>query len=311
MSERSVSVVIPVYNSQDILPLLLRRLHPALQGLGEAFEIILVNDGSRDGSWQTVAALCPEYPEVRGVDLTRNFGQHNSLLCGIRMARHAIIVTMDDDLQHPPEEIPVLLAKLAEGHDVVYGRPRLQRHGWWRNGASAFTKLALRHAMGVSTASEVSAFRAFRTRLREGFDGFRSPLVSIDVLLSWATTRFAAVSVCHEPRRIGRSNYSLSKLFVHALNLTVGFTTAPLRFATLLGLFTTLLGLGVLSLVVGRYFIQGSVAPGFPFLASIVAIFSGVQLFALGIIGEYLARVHLRTMERPAYIVRGTTCEPT
>src|SRR5206468_13023914 len=140
-----------------------------------------------------------------------------ALLCGIRAARHELIVTMDDDLQHPPEELPRLLARLQEGFDVVYGVPDKQQHGLWRNLASRFTKLALQKSMGAETARKVSAFRALRTSLRDGFADYRGQFVSIDVLLTWSTTRFTAVEVRHDPREIGASNYTYRKLFVHAL----------------------------------------------------------------------------------------------
>jgi undecaprenyl-phosphate 4-deoxy-4-formamido-L-arabinose transferase len=234
----------------------------------------------------------------------RNYGQHNTLLCGIRQARYEVIVTMDDDLQHPPEEIPNLLAKLAEGYDVVYGTPQQEQHGFWRDVASQVTKLALQSTMGAETARNVSAFRAFRTRLRDAFANYQGPFVSIDVLLTWGTTRFAAIPVHHDPRRVGRSNYTFVRLVTHALNMMTGFSTWPLQLASLIGFAFTLFGLGVLVYVIGRYLIEGGSIAGFPFLASIIAIFSGAQLFALGIIGEYLARMHFRMMERPAYSVR-------
>jgi undecaprenyl-phosphate 4-deoxy-4-formamido-L-arabinose transferase len=309
MVTESISVVIPVYNSQESLPELVERLHAVLAGRGVPFEIILVNDGSRDRSWEVVAGLASQWPAVRGINLSRNYGQHNALLCGIRAAKHDVIVTMDDDLQNPPEEIPRLLEGLAAGADVVYGRPEHQQHGWWRDAASSLTKLALRHVMGAATARHVSAFRAFRTRLRRAFADYRSPYVSVDVLLSWGTARFTAVRVRHVPRRAGRSNYTLARLFVHALNLLTGFSTAPLRLASLVGFVVTALGLIILVGVLARYVLEGSAVPGFPFLASVLSIFSGTQLFALGIIGEYLGRMHSRMMERPPYSIDSTTRE--
>lgn len=304
MTSESISVVIPVYNSQATLKPLCAQLEPVLSAIGQPYEIILVNDGSRDGSWEVIQELAAQRPNVIGIDLTRNYGQHNALLCGIRAARYDILLTMDDDLQHPPSEVPLLLNKLAEGHDVVYGIPQRQQHGWWRDRSSLVTKLALFHIMGAATARQVCAFRVFRTYLRDAFAAYGSPFISIDVLLSWATTRFAAVPVRHEPRRVGTSNYTLGKLIVHALNMTTGFSTLPLQFASLTGFVFTFLGVVVFAVVCGRYLIQGSKVPGFAFLASIIAIFSGTQLFALGIIGEYLARMHFRTMGRPAYTVR-------
>lgn len=300
---RSYSVIIPVYNSAPILPELVEQLGLVLAQLGGPYELILVNDGSRDQSWPIIAQLLPQYPWLRGVNLMRNYGQHNALLCGIRLAQHEIIITMDDDLQHPPEAVPLLLSKLTADYDVVYGTPTQEQHGLWRDLASQTTKLALQSAMGADIARNVSAFRAFRTQVRDAFANYQSPYVSIDVLLTWGTTRFTAVPVEHRPRYRGVSNYTFRKLVVHALNMITGFSVLPLQLASLIGFAFSLFGLLVLGFVLGRLLIQGSV-PGFPFLASTIAIFSGAQLFALGIIGEYLARMHFRLMERPTYVVR-------
>jgi undecaprenyl-phosphate 4-deoxy-4-formamido-L-arabinose transferase len=304
----AVSVVIPVYNSQATLPELVARLAGTLEARALPFEVLLVNDGSRDGSWDRIVELARAYPEVRGIDLGRNYGQHNALLCGIRAARHPAIVTMDDDLQHPPEEVPRLLVALDDdGADVVYAPPVRERHDPARDLASILFKRLLAHVMGVESARSVSAFRAFRTRLRDSFANYHAPYVTIDVLLSWGTRRFAVLPVEHAPRAVGRSTYTFRKLVAHAANLLCGFSTLPLQLANLAGFVAMAFGLAVLALVVGRYLVAGSSVPGFPFLASVIAIFSGTQLFALGIIGTYLARIHLRTMDQPPYSVRTTT----
>jgi glycosyltransferase involved in cell wall biosynthesis len=305
----AVSVVVPVYNGAAALPELVARLRSALAGRAPEAEILLVNDGSRDASWQAIAALAaePRRPRVRGIDLRRNYGQHNALLCGIRAAAGAVVVTLDDDLQHPPEEIPRLLDALSGEVDVVYGTPLAEQHGLLRDLASRATKLVLRGAMGAEIAGRVSAFRAFRVELREAFAQYGNPYVSIDVLLSWATNRFAAIEVRHQPRREGRSGYTLRTLARHALNMITGFSIGPLRLASAIGIASTLFGLLVLAWVVGRYLVQGGSVPGFPFLASVIAIFSGAQLFTLGILGEYLARIHVRLMSRPVYSVRRST----
>jgi undecaprenyl-phosphate 4-deoxy-4-formamido-L-arabinose transferase len=215
---------------------------------------------------------------------------------------------MDDDLQHPVSEIPKLLAALAEGHEVVYGTSHELQHDVWRNLASRLTKLALQGAMGANTAAQVSAFRAFPTRLRAAFEEYRSASVSIDVLLTWASQLFTGVEVQHAPRRAGESNYTIRKLITHAFTLMTGFSTMPLKIASVVGFIFTLFGFGVLAWVLGRYLISGASVPGFAFLASIIAIFSGAQMFTLGIFGEYLGRMYGRTMERPAYVV-GERCE--
>jgi undecaprenyl-phosphate 4-deoxy-4-formamido-L-arabinose transferase len=301
---RFISVVVPVYNSELILPALIKRLAPALASLASRYEVLLVNDGSRDQSWKIIQELSRSFPWVRGINLMRNYGQHNALLCGIRAARFDTLVTMDDDLQHPPEEIHKLVAKLDEGFEVVYGYPEHHRHGLLRDIASGLTKLALQRSMGAETARHVSAFRAFRTQARNAFADYHSPFVSIDVVLTWATTRFVAIQVRHDPRQAGASNYTFGMLFRHAMNMMTGFSILPLQLANLIGFLCTVFGGVVLVFVVGRYLLYGTTQQGFPFLASIIAIFSGAQLLALGIIGEYLARMHFRMMERPTYAVR-------
>jgi glycosyltransferase involved in cell wall biosynthesis len=302
---RSISVVTPVYNGEASVGELCRRLAEVLPRISAEHEVILVNDGSRDRSWEMISELCSRSPMVRGLNLMRNYGQHNALLCGIRAARYEVIVTMDDDLQHSPEEIPRLLARLEEGFDVVYGAPKAEQNGLMRALASRITRLALSAAVGSDVAKNVSAFRVFPTQLREAFAAYQSPFVSIDVLLTWATTRFGATTVAFQPRHSGSSNYSFTKLVRHALDMMTGFSSAPLQLASLIGFTCTLFGLAVFIYVFIRYCLEGSV-PGFPFLASIIAIFSGAQLFALGVIGEYLARMHFRSMKRPAYVVRTT-----
>jgi glycosyltransferase involved in cell wall biosynthesis len=299
----SLSVVIPVYNSEQSLEKLCAQLIPALETLADDFEVILVDDGSADQSWQVITDLRTKNEHVRGIKLSRNYGQHNALLCGIRAAKFEVIITMDDDLQNPVSEIPKLLHKLKDGFDVVYGAPAKQHHGFLRNLASTLTKIALQNVMNAHTARNVSAFRAFKARLRDGFAQYSGPFVSIDVLLTWSTANFAAIKVEHMPRELGKSNYTVRKLIAHAFNLVTGFSTLPLQLASFIGFMFTLFGIGILIWVVGRYLVFGASVPGFAFLASIISVFSGVQLFALGIFGEYLARIHFRTMEQPPYVI--------
>lgn len=300
----TLSAVVPVYNSEESLPELLRRLSKVLESVAREYEIILVNDGSRDRSWEALQELTRQYSHMRIFNLTRNFGQHNALLAGIRQARHELIVTLDDDLQNPPEEIPKLLEKLEQGFDVVYGRPDAERHGFFRDLASRLVKQALTGVLGAESAKYISAFRVFRTLLRESFPERQSSYVSIDVLLTWGTTRFSYVFVEHKERLYGRSNYSLRKLIRHAFNMTTGFSILPLQLVSVLGFVFTLFGVAVLLYVLIRWALYDSPVQGFPFLASIISIFSGVQIFSLGILGEYLGRIHVRTQERPMYMIR-------
>jgi undecaprenyl-phosphate 4-deoxy-4-formamido-L-arabinose transferase len=297
-------VVVPVYNSAPILPNLVARLKEVLEPLPVEYELVLVNDCSADESWSRIVALAELDERVRGLDLSRNYGQHAATLAGIRAARGEVVVTIDDDLQNPPEEIPRLLARLDEGYDVVYGVAVTGDRGAIRNVFTWIAKRALRMAIGPDVPTNVSGYRAFLTHLRNAFEDFRSPYVSVDVLLSWGARSFTSLPVRHHPRREGRSGYTYGALATHALNVLTGFTTRPLRVVSLIGLAAVGFGAGVLVYVLGYYIVNEGDVPGFPFLASIITIFAGVQLLSLGTIGEYIARMHMRMMGRPPFTVR-------
>ncbi len=301
----NISVIVPVYRGAALVEPLVERLAKSLPKFSKKYEVLLVNDGSPDQSWEAILKLTRRYKWVTGIRLMRNYGQHNATLCGVRAAQYEVIVTMDQDLQHPPEEIPVLLAELEKGFDVVYGSPKQLPQGFWRNVLTANIKRILARVMGIPSVKNISAFRAFRTDLRNAFTNFQSPTLIIDVLLSWGTSRFTSVPVEIEKPE-ARSNYKFSALVKAALLILIGYSTAPLRLASVIGFVMTLFGFGVFAYVIYIYFALGSI-PGFPFLASIIALFSGAQLFALGIFGEYLARMFDRSMDRPAYVVQETT----
>ena len=304
VSRMNLSVVVPIYKGETFIAPLVSELTRTLPTFAETYEVILVNDGSPDHSWELIQTMTRETPCVRGIRMMRNYGQHNATLCGVRAAQYEIVVTMDQDLQHPPAEIPQLLAKLEEGYDVVYGAPRKLPQSLWRNVMTASIKWILAKVIGLPAVHNVSAFRAFRTHLREAFVNFQSPSLILDVLLSWGTTRFSSVQVNIAPAE--RSNYSFTMLVRTATLILIGYSTLPLRFASWIGFGMTLFGLGVFIYVLIVYFTAGS-PPGFPFLASMIALVSGAQLFALGIFGEYMARMFDRSMDRPPYVVQETT----
>ncbi len=299
---RTISVVVPVFNSEPSLNELVDRLEKVMPTLCESFEIILVNDGSRDKSWAVIRDIAKSHPLVHGIDLMRNSGQHNALLCGIRAARYDLILTMDDDLQQPPEEAKKLLDKYLEGYDVVYGYAIKPPHEFWRYASSQITKRVMSFVMGIPNVVNISPFRLFRANLRNSFEHYQNSQVIIDVLLSWGTTRFGVVPVHEEPRKYGGSNYTFWKLAGMAFQVLTGYSTTPLRFASMLGFAITLFGIVTFLYVFIRYIAEGSI-PGFPFLASIITIFSGAQLFTLGIFGEYLASIFTRSTDRPPYVI--------
>jgi len=291
------------------LPELVERIDLTLAALGD-YEIILVDDGSADDTWGTVSKLSIQWPRVTGLRLGRNYGQHNALVAGLRAASMPVTVTVDDDLQNPPEEIPKLVNTLLRNNlDVVYGVPENVAQPLSRRLAGRMIRGALRRGLGVDSAPDVSSFRAFHTTNRDAFARDLGSNVSLDALLTWGGARYESVTVRHDPRTIGTSNYTVSKLLRFAIDTTTGYSSAPLQAASILGLVTASFGLGILFFVVGRLAITGESVPGFPFLAASIAIFSGVQLLTLGIFGEYLARMHFRVMGKPTYVVRETTSD--
>ena len=298
-----ITIIVPVYCGSATLAELVERTTSVLSE-GPLYEIILVDDGSSDGSWQEIVSLSQRFPRLRGIRLSRNFGQHNALLAGVRGSRGRLSVTLDDDLQNPPEMIPRLLSTLnTTDADVVYGVPISVKQSISRRLAGRLIRMSLSSGLGIDEAPTVRSFRAFRTSLRDGFRQEIGPGVSIDALLAWSARSYASVLVEHNSRAHGTSHYSIRKLARFALDTVTGYSTKPLQIASGLGVLTAFAGFAALIWAVCRPILTGQSVPGFPFLASTIALFSGVQLLTLGIIGEYLARMHFRIMCKPTYVV--------
>ncbi|GGK67380.1 glycosyl transferase [Sphaerisporangium melleum] len=301
-----MSVVIPCYRSTRTLPDLVSRVVAVMDGRYAPYEVVLVVDGSPDDTWEVAAGLAARFPHVRALRLSRNYGQHNALLAGLRDARFEVTVTMDDDLQHPPEQIPALLAGLRDDLDLVYGVPYAEEHGPLRSLASRSVKAAMSGVLGIRTAGMISAFRAFRTHLRDGFDGFSGPHASIDVALSWATTRVGPVRVRMD-HRDGPSNYNLRMLVRHTANMLFGFSALPLRAASYLGFAVGLIGVVLGALVLWSFAAGDTTVAGFTSICLMIAMFSSAQLMAIGLLGEYVGRLHTNGMGRPTYVIRERT----
>jgi undecaprenyl-phosphate 4-deoxy-4-formamido-L-arabinose transferase len=300
----TVSVVIPAYRSPGTLDELCEELHRVLTPLTSGIEVIIVDDGSPDETWSAIVGLATRHEWVRGLRLLRNYGQHNALLAGITAATGELIVTVDDDLQNPPDQIPILFEALGADVDLVYGYPQAEQHSTGRNVASRLTKWLMSVGLGKDVNSRASAFRLFRSHLVTPMREIRDPFVSIDVLLTWSTAKVRAVPVRFDPRRAGTSGYGFRRLARHTLNMVTGYSTAPLRFVSAIGTMSALIGFGLLVLVLARWAIGSSSVPGFTFLAGAITLFSGVQLLSLGVLGEYLGRMHFRSMGRPGFVVR-------
>jgi glycosyltransferase involved in cell wall biosynthesis len=304
-----VSLVVPCYRSALTLPALVARVEAAMgdlvtSGRVEEFELLLVEDASPDDTDRVVQELAAAHPHVRGLLMRRNFGQHNALVAGIRAARYEVTVTLDDDLQHPPEQVHLLLDALDDPKvDLVYAVPLVEEHGFFRSLASRTVKRGLALA-GVANAQMVGAFRAFRTDLRDGFADATDSQVNLDVLLAWSTSRVVAVRVTMEHRAEGRSSYSFRRLITHTLNMVTGYGVVPLRLATWLGFGCGALGIILLIVVLVRFATGQTTVAGYTTLAALISLFAGAQMFTIGVIGEYLGRQHFRSMNRPMYLLR-------
>ncbi len=297
-----VSLVVPVFGGGVALRPLVDRSVVVLSARGEPYEVILVDDASPSPTCGIVDQVVRTTSGVKLLRFARNVGQHSALLAGVREAQYSTVVTLDDDLQNPPEEIPRLLERLEAGDvDVVYGHTAQTSHSRVRQFASIGIRRVVARATRLDSIRYVGPFRAFRTDLRQGFNGEVGPGVSLDVLLSWSTQRFGHVEVRHDVRADGESGYTLRKLVRFAFDTLTGYSTSLLSVVTLLGIAAVTLGLGILAWVVSQYFVVGTSVAGFPFLASSIALFSGAQMLSLGIIGEYLGRIHVRVQGRPSY----------
>ena len=302
---RKITVVVPVFDGARTLVSLVDRLEQVLAEVADAFEVLLVDDGSADGSWSVIRTLAAERVHVRGVRLMRNFGQHNATLCGLHRAKNAVVVTLDDDLQQPPEELPALIEKLENGWDLVYGVPRIRRHGGTRSLCIRIGRGVLFRGLGVESLRHASSFRALRGGLVHSLRNQDSPCASIDVALHWSTTRIAAVQVRHDPRLHGHSSYSVWRLAAYAVDLVFESSRSPIK---------GLAALGLASVVTGTVLLlaAGWIPDGTPGLlrtiyAPVLVLLSGVHLLAVAVLGEYLRRVHERSSGRPAYVVREET----
>jgi glycosyltransferase involved in cell wall biosynthesis len=299
-----VSVVVPVYRSEATLRPLFDRLSAALSGRPGGFEVVFVDDASPDGSWRVLEELQRAHPEhVVAIRLARNFGQHNALMCGFREARGAIVVTMDDDLQNPPEEVPKLLAALdASELDVAYGRYKTKKHRPWRNGGSWLINAFYRRVFRSDVT--VSSFRAIRRATIENILTYDLNFTFVDGLLAWNTQRIAEVEVAHHPREGGRSGYTLARLATLAFNLFTNFSLLPLQFVSAMGLALAGAGFAVGLWYLVAFFRHRIGVPGYASTITAILVLGGAQLVALGIIGEYLGRLHLNVNRKPQYAVR-------
>jgi undecaprenyl-phosphate 4-deoxy-4-formamido-L-arabinose transferase len=272
--------------------------------MNRAYEIIFVDDASPDDSWDVLRRLQAEFPEdIVAIQLMRNFGQHNALMCGFHHVQGKYVITMDDDLQHPPEEIPKLLRAMQHtGVDVLYGVPDRRQHHLWRNTGSGVVTAFYR--LVFNSRVQPSAFRIVRKELIDAVRAYSLNYTYVDGLLAWNTHRIGQVEVEHRPRAVGRSGYSIRRLLVLAFNLFTNFSLLPLQVASLVGMLAAFGGLAMGCLYLCLYLFSQITVPGYASIIVAVLVLGGLQLLALGIQGEYLGRLHLNMNRKPQYTER-------
>jgi len=304
----SLSIVVPVYRSEACLEALVDAIGGALDPTGRAYEVILVNDGSPDGSWGVIAGLCRTHPRVVGIDLRRNFGQDNAILTGLRVARGDAVAIMDDDLQHDPRDLPALVARLEAGADLVYADFRHKNQTLWKNLGSWFNGKVAEWVIDKPKGVYLSPYKAVRREITDLICPYGGADPYIDGLLLQVTSRIAAVPVRHHPRFAGRSTYTFWSSLGVWRRLAFSFSTRPLRLTTSFGFLccalAMLLGAGVITYRLAAPEEFSTAAVGWASLMVTMLFFAGMQMLFFGLLGEYVGRTYLRVNEKAQTAVR-------
>jgi len=299
---RLISFVIPVYNGAKMVEQLHQQLLPVAKSLGK-YEMIFVDDGSTDGSYAILKKLQAKDPNVCAVELSRNFGQHNATLAGLSCAHGEFIVTLDQDLQNPPEEIPRMVEKLAEGFDVVYGLPEERAHNFFRNITSDFSKWISRKILTTALNGNFSSFRILKKWVGDEIVKYNSSYTYIDGLISWTTTNIGGITVRNDKSDF-ESHYTLLRLINHGLNLLVNFSIKPLQIASMLGLVSAFAGLIGAAVVIAQKILYGVPVQGWTSIMVAVLVIGGMQIVFLGLIGEYTGRILMNSNNSPKFVIR-------
>lgn len=297
------SVVVPVLNEESNLPILHDRLTALMHGLGQSYEIIYIDDGSTDNSFQILSGLHERDDNVVVIQFTRNFGQTSAVLAGFSASKGKIVINLDADLQNPPEEIPKLINKLDEDFEVAFGVFQQRKHPAFRRLGSRFTKWIMARILPVENTG-LSGFKAMRFYVVDQLKMVKDTSIFLSGIICWMGYKVCTVEVKHSARLSGKTKYNLYKLVTRWMDMIVSYSDFPLKIAIgggfVLGMVAFILALYYIT----KYFLYGIQVPGFTTIIIILTFFTGVQLFFLGIIGEYISRVNAQVKGRPLYIVR-------
>jgi polyisoprenyl-phosphate glycosyltransferase len=299
----TLSIIVPVYNGELTIDYLLQGINNALKDI--EYEVIFVYDCGPDNSWEIIKRLKNTYPDkVQGIKLTRNYGQHNALICGFQSARGDYLITMDEDLQHDPNDILVMFEKQKEGdYDVVYGVPDIPKHKKFRNLTSSILKRMI--IVGIPDINkDYSAFRLLKKEIARKTVEMQNSYTFLDGYLSWITSNYGSCEVRHSERLAGQSSYTLRKLVNHSLNIFFTFSNIPIRLLTYTSIIIFLLTFSYSIYIIIRKIILNDYIPGYPSIIIVLGLGISLILLGLGILGEYLHRVNLKTTRRPNFAIR-------
>jgi undecaprenyl-phosphate 4-deoxy-4-formamido-L-arabinose transferase len=311
MSGPRVSVVIPVYNEEDVLAALFARLYPALDALGSTYEVVFVNDGSQDRSVALLREQFQKRPDVTRVILFNgNFGQHMAIMAGFEHARGQRVITLDADLQNPPEEIGNLLAAMDRGHDYVGTIRRKRQDSAFRRWASKVMNKVRERITKVRMTDQGCMLRAYSRDIVDAMASSREVNTYIPALAYTYAANPTEIEVAHEERAAGESKYSLYKLVRLNFDLVTGFSIVPLQMYSILGFLVSLVSVGFFGLIIYRRIAYGPEAEGLFTLFAIAFLLIGVGLFGIGLLGEYVGRIYQQVRERPRYVIQAILEKP-
>jgi len=301
-----LSIVVPVYNEEGNLGPLMERLYPAAQGTGRSFEIIFTDDGSGDRSLELLRRMVQQYPGVRVIEFNGNFGQHMAILAAFESSRGDIVITLDADLQNPPEEIPRLVAEIEKGHDVVGTIRQKRQDTFFRRFASRIVNITTNRLTGMQMQDYGCMLRAYHRYVVDNINRCRESTTFIPALAQTFASNPTEIEVGHAERVEGESKYSFYKLIRLNFDLMTGFSVVPLQIFALFGIATAGFSLVFALFLLVRRFIVGSEVEGVFTLFAILFFFIGIIIFGIGIVGEYVGRIYQEVRKRPRYVVRRT-----
>lgn len=299
-----LSICIPVYNGADTICPLMENLDSTFSKIEK--EVVLVNDGSRDNSAEVCKDLCKKYNYVKFINLRRNFGEHNAVMCALNYCTGDYAVIIDDDLQNPPEEIFKLLNEIEKGYDVVYSKYHVKKHNWFRNFGSKVNDIFATWLIGKPKNLYLCSFKIINRAMIEELKKYKGPFPYIDGLLLRATNNVSSVFVEHKARTQGKSNYTLGKLLNLWLSMFINFSIKPMRFITITGLIISLVSVVMALFFIVEKIMNPQTVPGWTTIIVLLLFFGGLQSTFLGVIGEYIGKNYLDQNNTPQWVVKET-----